>query len=400
MLFFAALVADTYIYFGFIARRWRRPSLRLAYIAAAVLTDAAALSALAIYGSASDNGSRGVIAVMWLVWTFFLTLVPKILYSLGGVLDFLVRLVARRRSVVFRQLGLVLASVLMVVMVCGATIGRTRLRVEHVEVASPRVPPAFDGYRIVQFSDVHLGTMSRPVAHIVRLAEKISSLGADMVVNTGDLVNLTHDELSPQAMLAFGRIGARDGVWSVWGNHDLGFYMRKDSRFTPESNLAALEQKLFMMGWGMLSDRSVWIRRGGDSLLLTGLDYPHDRRLNSNNSTLAGVDIPAAYESVEGDPFNVVLAHTPRLWDDILASGRGDLTLSGHVHSMQTKLSVGDWRWSPAQYMYDRWSGKYTSGGDEKNRVLWVNDGIGCVGYPMRIGARGEITVITLKRCE
>jgi predicted MPP superfamily phosphohydrolase len=66
---------------------------------------------------------------------------------------------------------------------------------------------------------------------------------------------------------------------------------------------------------------------------------------------------------------------------------------------MQTKLGLFRWFWSPAKYMYKEWSGKYFSESGTKNE-LYINDGIGCVGYPMRIGARGEITVITFKRCE
>ncbi len=189
-------------------------------------------------------------------------------------------------------------------------------------------------------------------------------------------------------------------MWGAWGNHDLGFYIRGGAELTPEENFARLSAKVREIGWRTLSDTSAWIRRGGDSILLTGLDYPHDRRLNSHNETLAGADIEAAFAGVEGDPFNVVLAHTPRLWGRVTERGRGDVVLSGHVHAMQTKLRLGGKTWSPAQYMYDQWSGKYTSGGGQKNSMLYVNDGIGCVGYPMRIGARGEITVITLKRCE
>ena len=407
ILFFAALVADVYIYRSLICPRFRRLRARIAYIVFALLTDGAALAALVLYGAAADRGETGVVVVMWLVWIFFLTFIPKLLYTLGGVIDFSVRLAARRSVVVFRWISVMLAVVVVVVMICGATAGRTRLRVEEVEICSARVPAAFDGYRIVQFSDVHIGTMMRPQRQIARLVEKLNAQGGDMVVNTGDLVNLTHDELTPGVMEIFARLDAPDGVWSVWGNHDLGFYIKEGSELTPRENFELLSNKVREMGWRTLSDRSAWIRRGGDSLLLTGVDYP-TTRLNGHNNELGGADLDTAFGSAgtgsaggTGDnPFNVVLAHTPTMWDEITARGRGDVTLSGHVHSMQTKLTLWGKTWSPAQYMYDQWSGKYVSKGDEKNNVLYINDGIGCVGYPMRIGARGEITVITFKRCE
>ncbi len=399
-LFLAALIADTYIYRSLIAVRARRRSSRLWYLLFAIVSDGAALAALSIYGVAGSAGSGVLKVVMWLVWFFFITFVPKALYTVGGAVDFCVGKVLRRRVWPFRGLGLVLSAVIMGIMVCGATVGRTRLRVEQIEVCSPRVPAAFDGYRVVQFSDVHIGTMMRPAAQLARLVSTIAGLDADLVVHTGDLVNITHGELTPELVGILGRLDAPDDVWSVWGNHDLGFYIRSGSELTPEENLAGLADKMREMRWQILSDCSTWIRRGGDSILLTGIDYPRDRRLNSHNESLAGADIGAAFDRVEGDPFNVVLAHTPRLWGRITERGRGDVVLSGHVHAMQTKLRLFGHEWSPAQRMYDEWSGKYASEGGQKNSVLYVNDGIGCVGYPMRIGARGEITVITLKRCE
>ncbi len=401
-LFLAALIADTYIYRSLIAVRARR--MRLWYIVFAVLSDGAALTALTIYGAAGRGGSMGIVVVMWLVWFFFLTFVPKAFYTVGGVVDRCLGLIVRRRVWVTRCVGLVLSAVLMGVMVCGVTVGRTGLRVEQVEVCSERVPEAFDGYRIVQFSDVHIGTMVRPARQLERLVAKIAEQRADMVVQTGDLVNISHDELTPELIAILGRLDAPDGVWGAWGNHDLGFYIRGGSGLSPEENFERLSAKVREIGWQILSDRSTWIGRGGDSILLTGLDYPHDRRLNANNETLAGADLGAAFAHIEGDPFNVVLAHTPRLWGQITEQGRGDVVLSGHVHAMQTKLRLFGREWSPAQYMYTEWSGKYTSGGEQngeqKNSMLYVNDGTGCVGYPMRIGARGEITVITLRRCE
>jgi predicted MPP superfamily phosphohydrolase len=400
ILFIAALVADIYIYRSLV-RRYFRPRGRLLWGAAALVTDGSAFCALLIYAGSAHRETAGMVAVMWLVWLFLVAFVPKILYLTGGVLDRLAGLAARRRVHVFRLLGLALSAAVVVTMICGATVGRTRLRVEQVEVCSEKVPEAFDGYRIVQVSDIHIGTMLSPKRQLTRLVEKIARQGGDMIAVTGDLVNLTHNELTPELARILAGMNAPDGVWSVLGNHDLGFYIGRDSPLTPEANLAALDRKVEAMGWRLLSDSSTLIKRGADSILVTGLDYPRDPMLNSHNESLAGVDIGAAYAGFEGKyPFNVAMAHTPKLWPEIRARGRGDLTLSGHVHAMQTKIGFGDHVWSPARGMYREWSGKYTSGGGENINVLYVNDGIGCVGYPMRIGVRGEITVITLKRCE
>jgi predicted MPP superfamily phosphohydrolase len=365
----------------------------------AILIDGLALSAFLLYNFSSGQSSTWVTTVMWLVWLFALVSLPKLFYAAGGILDLLTKLLIRRRVTIFRWFAAAVSSVLVVVMICGATIGRTKLKVNEVEICSDRVPEAFEGYRIVQISDIHTGTMAAPEKQISRLVEKIAELDPDMVVETGDLVNITNYELTPEIMNILSRITAADGVFSVWGNHDLGFYIKEGSDLSIKDNFKSLDGKVHDMGWRMLSNESVWIDRGGDSILLSGLNYPTGTRLNSHNNTLGGVDMDATFSGIEGEPFSVILAHTPQLWDEILATGFGDLTLSGHTHAMQLKLKLFGREWSPAEYLYREWSGKYLENGI-KNRVIYINDGIGCVGYPMRIGARPEVTLFILKRCE
>ncbi len=386
MLCIAALSADGYIYKSVVCWHSKRIAVRVGYIVFAVVSDLGVLAALHIYGA----GDRNIVAIMWMVWAFFLLAVPKLLYLVGGLLDFLIRLVIRRRSVVFRWTMGAAGAVSAVMMVLGATVWRTQLRTTEVEICSPRVSEAFDGYRIVQFSDVHLGT-TVSTSMLERVVDTINDLDPDIVVSTGDLVNIDHSELTDEAAAVLCSIEAP--VYSVWGNHDLGFYI-DDYALTPQQNLALLTDKVMAMGWHVLSDRSVWIRRGADSLLLTGLDYPSGRAHNGNNDAMAGVDFEAA--------FNIVLSHTPELWGEIYRRNRGDVTLSGHTHAMQMKLSFfGGRPWSLARLMYSYWSGLYVAD-DVSGRRLYVNDGIGCVGYPMRLGSgvRPELTIFTLKRCE
>ena len=101
----------------------------------------------------------------------------------------------------------------------------------------------------------------------------------------------------------------------------------------------------------------------------------------------------ATYRHVSDSTFNITISHTPQNWDEIRAAGKADLTLSGHVHAMQMKIHLGGKTWSPARWMYPRWSGLYT----EDGKYLYINDGMGYVMYPMRIGAYPEITLITLR---
>jgi predicted MPP superfamily phosphohydrolase len=417
MLFLATVVADVYIYRGVICRWFRKLPARVSYVVFALLTDGTALAAFGLIAFSGSGSSAGLAVAMWLVWGFLLTSLPKVLFASGALLDYLTGLAVRRRVRVFRATATVFSVAMVVVMTCGATVGRNKFRVVEVEVCSDKIPEAFDGYRIVQISDIHIGTMVNPEKHISRLAERIATLRPDMVVNTGDLVNMTHAELTPEVTAALSRITASDGTFSIWGNHDLGFYIRDTTEMSVEENFARLGEKMRQTGWRVLSNESVWIRRVDhsydhladgsldrmvDSLLLSGIDYPNSgHRLNAHNHTLGGADIPATFRDLPGDLDSIVLAHTPNLWGEITAAGRGDLTLAGHVHAMQMKLRLGSCIFSPARWMYDEWSGLYgAEGGNGEKKILYVNDGIGCVGYPMRIGARPEITVFTLKRHE
>ncbi len=176
----------------------------------------------------------------------------------------------------------------------------------------------------------------------------------------------------------------------------MGFYVKDTVALPPSLNverLAALQRE---MGWRLLADSSVYVRRGPDSILITGLGFPVQAHLHGHNSSLAGTDLDAVCSRVDSSSYHIVLSHAPQLWNELRAMGCGDLTLSGHVHAMQMKFRIFGREISPAGLVYEQWSGEYGSDG----RVLYINDGLGCVMYPMRIGARPEVTLIELRRCE
>ncbi len=398
ILFFAALLADVYIYRGVICGYFKRLPARIAYIVFAIVTDGAALTVFILYGFAAGRSSTAVMAVMWLIWIFFLTAFPKLLFATGGFLDYIISLIFRRRVLVFRPVAVCLAAVVAAAMIYGATAGRTKIKVNEVEICSDRLPEGFDGYRIVQFSDLHIGTMPNAEKRISCIVGRINGLDPDMVVNTGDIVNISCADLTPDIMSELSRIEAADGVWSVWGNHDLGFYVRDTVALPPRENISRLSDKLRGMGWTTLTNESAYIRRGGDSILLSGVNYPEDRNLNGHNSALSGADMNKTFAGLSPETFSVVLSHAPQMWREIMDRGFGDLTLSGHVHSMQIKLNLFGRRWSPAKYLYREWSGYYVEN-KAKKCSLYINDGMGCVGYPMRIGAAPELTLFILK-CE
>ena len=395
LLWAAVLATDKYIYQNVICARFRHLPMRIVYVIFAILTDAGALGVPLLRGFGSGDPASGMHLMMWCIWIFFLAAIPKLLFAVGAFLDYLVRKMSGRRIGFFRIVSLLVGLAVVVLMVVGATSGRSRIRVSRVELISDRLPEAFDGMRIAQFSDLHAGGLIRPEQQIRALVDTIASLKPDLVAQTGDMVTLRAEELSGEMQSMLSEMAAPMGVYAVFGNHDLGFYLADTVKFPPEREIALLRSKLEAMGWHLLEDESVLLVKDGDTLLLTGLNFPRDYRYHWADGETPGVDIDKAYAGCP-DFFNIVLSHTPKLWPTIRSQGWGDLTLSGHVHSMQMKFDVFGKLWSPAEWLYDHWSGLY----EEDGRWLYVNDGIGCVMYPMRIGARPEVTLIELKRCE
>lgn len=280
------------------------------------------------------------------------------------------------------------------IIIYGCTIGFSKLDVRRITFVSADLPDEFDGYRIVHFSDAHLGTYGQSRQHILaRNVDSINSLHPDLIVFTGDIQNLEPSEIKPQ-MQILSRLHAKDGVISCLGNHDYPIYVRDASPQQKASNLRETIGLQRQMGWKVLLNENVRITRDsrhpGDSatvkpsIVIAGMENDGDGRrfpmMGNISKTLHGV----------GDSdFVVMLQHDPTHWrDKILRECHAQLTLSGHTHASQFML-LG---WSPVQYFYDDWAGVT----DIDGRAINVSTGMG--GFiPFRFGVPGEICLITLK---
>lgn len=354
--------------------------VRRLFILLTAATDLLPLVAWGLFRLLPDNPGPVVTACMWLFFVYLLTVLPRWAF-------YLFDLFGRRRA------GSVAALCVAAILLWGATCGRTHYRINEVEIRSERLPAGFDGVRIVHFSDLHLGSLVRPVRETERLVRRIESLRPDMIVFTGDLVNIRYTELDGSLMRQLGRLRTPLGVWSNIGNHDTGVYIRDSLALPVPVNMDSLAARQRRMGWRLPDDETVWLVRGGDSVTLTGISFDPAFSIRRHDAEI-GMEIAHAYAGVPHRYYNITLSHLPQLWPRITALGYGDLTLSGHVHAMQAAVRLGRFRFSPAQLLYERWSGRY----DEGRHTLYINDGIGYVGYPMRLGARPEITILTLRR--
>lgn len=366
-----ALAADTI--FGYLCLRRGRGIFALF----AVITALFPLGILLIATRLHDNSSLVMSIAQWGFFVYLVTVLPRLVY-------YLFRLIRLPR------IGIAVAILTIAGMVWSATIGRTKFVINQLEIRSERLPAAFEGFRIVQISDLHVGTMVRPQQELKRLVATVNALQPDLIVFSGDLVNIRYTELDSTVMQILSGLKAPYGVVSVLGNHDVGSYVRDTLSLPAGKNTSRLLERQQAMGWRVLNDQTEYLRRGNDSISVSGIAFDNELNDYRHAFTIPGIDLSNVYAGVSDSLFNVTVSHLPQLWDNILKTGYGDLTLAGHVHAMQVKI----FGLSPAKWLYNRWSGLY----EEDGRYLYINDGIGYVGFPMRMGAYPEITLFTLQR--
>ena len=380
MTLFLSLLAIAADCVHFYRRRRRKNPASRTLIAWIVVTDALPVNSSVISALSRDNGKGLMYVYMWLFWGWIITVLPRLAFYVFNFIH-------------LRRTGYAVAGALVLFFLWGTTWGRTRIHVNRVEICSERIPEAFDGYRFVQITDTHVGTLVRPGRELTRLADSVNALRPDAVFFTGDLVNIRAEELDERVMALLRRI--EGPVWSVTGNHDVGTYIKDSVRFPAADEAREVVARQQSMGWNVLEDTTVYLRRGADSISLTGLSFDPALRERRHDRDLPGTAIPSAYSGIPDSLYNITLVHIPQLWEQIVEAGYGDLTLVGHVHSMQFKIRPWGRGWSPAEWIYKHWSGRYDTG----RHTLYVNDGTGYVAYPMRLGAWPEVTLFTL-RCK
>ncbi len=311
--------------------------------------------------------------------------VPKFEYAFCSVAGWLVRKLSgfRIRHNYGHHVGAAFVAVSWFILIYGTTVGFSKLDVRQVEYYSEELPHRFDGYRIVQFSDAHVGTYLNGRRHILEKAiDSINAQKADMVVFTGDLQNMRPSEIRPLAPI-LSRLHAKDGVVSILGNHDYAVYVKDDEKTKEANNRETIDLER-QMGWTLLLNEHLTVRRGNDSIVVAGME-------NDGESMYAPKlgNVAKTLEGLSGNPFTVMLEHDPTCWRrKILPQSKAQLTLSGHTHAMQFEL----FGWSPASLIYKEWGGMFYEG----SRAINVSTGLG--GFmPFRFGVPGEIVVITLR---
>ncbi len=391
ILFFIAIAVEALFYISLFRGSSKRA--HILFISQLLLTNGPAiLMFTALRSVILDPLWMG--AFTWFMLVFITATVIKITIGLWFGLRLLIRLFNSRLQLRWMKCaGVSFASLALLAIAYGTIWGRTELRVEQVEIVSDQIPENFDGYRVALFSDAHIGNFGGWTELVEDLVEEINEQHPDIVIQCGDLVNMHSGELTREFIDEFEDIKAP--VYSVIGNHDLAYYIKDTAAVSPTKSRYEVEQIQKQMGWNILNNTGEWIYRGGDSILIGGVSFPSNHHHNGFRSDAGTSNVRAIMDSTKAEDFTIVAAHSPSLFDSVYVdSPRPDLILSGHTHSMQTKIEIGERKWSPAKLLYPKFSGHYVDGENH----LYINDGLGYVVIPFRFGARPELTIITLKK--
>ena len=287
------------------------------------------------------------------------------------------------------QLAVTFTVIPAVGFIYGMVKGAYKYKVHNVKVPSSKIPAAFNGFKIVQVSDIHTGSfMDNTALH--KAFDIVMQQGADLILFTGDLVNNKTEETKGFEEV-YSKLKAPHGVYSVLGNHDYGDYVQWDSAEAKRKNLEEMMQVHANAGWKLMMNEHVALEKNGEQIALLGIEnwggnmhFPKYGRMD------------AAHRGTEKYPFKILMSHDPSHWEKQVQTEYPDvdLTLSGHTHGMQFGIEIPGFKWSPVKYFYKQWAGLYKSG----EQFLYVNRGLGFLGYPGRLGIWPEITVIELQR--
>ena len=331
---------------------------------------------------------------LFLSWLLFVTLIS--IFFMG---ETLVRLFcapfrtkkekvipSRRRFV--SLIGMGVAAIPFAGMIYGMLWGRYNYRVVKHTLYFDDLPEAFDGYRVVHISDIHSGSFDN-TEKVQYGIDMINAQQGDVIFFTGDLVNNKAEEMRPW-IAHFKQLHAKDGVYSVLGNHDYGDYVQWDSPDEKAKNLETLKQIHQQLGFCLLNNASVFLSRGQQRIAVVGVE-------NWGQGFVKKGNLKQALSQVDKKDFKILLSHDPTHWQyEVLKDPNFiHLTLSGHTHGMQFGIEIpGVIKWSPAGWRYKYWGGVYK----EKDRYINVNRGFGYLAFPGRVGMPPEITVIELKK--
>ncbi|MDA3892854.1 MAG: metallophosphoesterase [Salinivirgaceae bacterium] len=396
------LITDIYSYFGLRSALFAQhlATYTIIYIIISVLTISGILVMIKSFSHLPSNQSFGLNLIIGLTFsiiiaklhfsTLFLIedILRGFLWLFQSALNFrLTEFISR--SYIWALFSLGSGILIATLLNYGVVFGKYHFKVHHKTLTFDHLPIAFNGFKIAQVSDMHLGSFDN-IKKVEKGLHMLQNENPDVIVFTGDLVNNKADE----ALIyidAMKNLRAPYGKYTIMGNHDYGDYARWNSQKERTENIEQLNQIQQQMGFQWLNNAHSSISKENDTIYIAGVEnwgLPPFPQYGNIQTTLNGIK--------ESD-FVVLLSHDPTHWrEQVLKTlPKIALTLSGHTHGMQFGIEIGKFKWSPVKYKYKDWAGLF----EKNNQYLYVNRGYGNIGYPGRLGIRPEITIIEL-RCK
>lgn len=356
-----------------------------------------------IYRLLVFNDSRGLTQPMMLAFgLLILSMAPKfialtvlfgedIFRIFKGFLNYFSKsssnaFLADRREFV-SKVALALAAIPFTSVLYGMARGKYNYQVINHTLYFDDLPEEFHGFKVTHISDIHSGSFD-DTEKIAAGIDLINEQESDIILFTGDLVNNTADEMIPW-ISHFSKLKAKQGKYSILGNHDYGEYVQFNSEEEKEKNFKAIKDLHPQIGFNLLLNDSVYVEKGNDKIALVGVENWGTRFKKEGDLNLAS-------SKINKEDFKILMSHDPSHWDAEIKNHQSNfhLTLSGHTHGMQFGIEIPGIKWSPVQYVYEQWAGIY----EDLGKYINVNRGFGFLAFPGRVGIWPEITVITLKK--
>jgi len=295
-------------------------------------------------------------------------------------------LAGRRKFI--SQISLGLAAIPFISFIYGIVQGKYNYKVLKYQLTFKDLPEAFDGFTITQISDIHSGSFTNR-EKIQYGVDLINEQKSDIMLFTGDIVNNKADEMD-NWINVFDKLEAKDGKYSILGNHDYGDYMDWDNPQDKIDNFQKVKDIHKNIGFDLLLDEHRYLEKDGQKIALLGVE-------NWGKGFNKAGDLKRAAVGVEKEDFKILMTHDPSHWEYKVKQDpfNYQLTLSGHTHGLQMGIEIPGWfKWSPSKYVYKQWAGLYKEAG----RFINVNRGFGYHAFPGRVGIWPEVTVIELKK--
>lgn len=360
------------------------------------------VASLFLYFNGADKSKGQTAESMHIMALLLLFLLPKILISIPLLVEDMFRftrwtsnkfiykkIIKNSRSSLLTRIVLVAAGLLTLSIVYGVFIGKYNFKVREETIVFKDLPSGFDGLKVLQISDLHVGSWDNKMA-IEKGIEMINKQEYDLLVFTGDFVNTLATEAAPWIEVLQKIKTPKYGKFAVLGNHDYGEYVKWDTDAAKEQNFTAIKNNIEKSGFTLLLNENVVLKNNKDSIFLLGVE-------NWGLNFKKAGDLKKTSENVPTNAFKIVMTHDPSHWDAEIVNHQQkyQLTLSGHTHGMQFGFDIPSvLEWSPAEYIYPEWGGIY----NKKQQYIYVNRGFGFHAYSGRVGIWPEITVLELKK--